>query len=87
MIARSQSVALDSESHFTSLPNLRLTAGSLVKEVDYQIEGLNVPIERLPIIQIPGDSPWVCKRVLLWTYLLNTTSSMSQAKLARPPYE
>jgi hypothetical protein len=49
LIARSQSVALDPESYFTSLPNLRLTADSLAKEFDYQIEGLNAPIERLPI--------------------------------------
>ena len=35
----------------------------------------------------PGDSPWVGTRVLLWIYLLNATSSMSQAKLARLPYE
>ncbi len=35
----------------------------------------------------PGDSPQVCMRVLLWICLLNATSSRSQVKLARLPYE
>jgi hypothetical protein len=34
-----------------------------------------------------GDSPWVFIRFLLRICLLNATSSMSQTKLARLPYE
>jgi hypothetical protein len=39
------------------------------------------------VIRIPGDSPWVYMRFLLWICLLNAASNRSQAKLARLPYE